>query len=237
MLLRKSKHLKCISLYNTVHDQIVKTIAEILYTNTAIKTLNIGLDNLCSNEGKKLVQAIYKNNALESLRLSDDQLGIGKGRANQVKFDFTEQCPSVTYSKHKLHNGSYMNIVYLTGSLPTSSTSTEAVIPKCEKIEITCESHDQGWSSYPQDRGAYNNSWTWGEISIVIPELNNDVQGQSINYKVVEKEPKTRYLVYTNKHADDNWQTHNCEFLSDHPLVQSLQPGDFVGLWIRSEFP
>ncbi|CAG8601916.1 31490_t:CDS:2 [Gigaspora margarita] len=104
-------------------------------------------------------------------------------------------------------------------------------MPKCKKIEITCESHDQGWSPYPQDQGTYNNSWTWGEISI-IPKQNNDLQGH-----LIENESKTRYKVYTNKHAVEDWQTHKFVFLSEHPLVQSLQPGDIVGFYIRSLHP
>ncbi|CAG8500907.1 6576_t:CDS:2, partial [Dentiscutata heterogama] len=119
---------------------------------------------------------------------------------------------SVTYNKNEQYNGTHLNSLYLTGSLPTSPTSTDAVIPKCKEIVITCESHDQGWSSYPQDRGTYNNSWTWGEVSIITSKQNNNLQ-------------------------DNNWQVHKQEFFSDHPLVQSLQLGDIVGLWIRSEFP
>ncbi|RIB22164.1 hypothetical protein C2G38_2014478 [Gigaspora rosea] len=125
-----------------------------------------------------------------------------------------------------------LNSLYLTGSLPISSISTDAGVPKCKKIEIACESHDQGWSSYPRDHGTYNNSWTWGEISIITPKKNNNLE-----VRLIEKEPITRYRVYTNKHAVDDWQTHNFEFLSHHPLVKSLQPGDIVGLWIRSCYP
>ncbi|CAG8557781.1 8605_t:CDS:2 [Gigaspora margarita] len=124
-----------------------------------------------------------------------------------------------------------LNLLYLTGSLPTS---IETVTPKCKKIEITCESHDQGWSDYPESHGTYD-SHTWGEVSIITTTHNYD--DKFIVYNAVEKEPKIRYKVYTNKHADYSWQVHNYVFLSDHPLVQSLQPGDFVGLWIRSRYP
>ncbi|CAG8791976.1 9449_t:CDS:2, partial [Gigaspora rosea] len=63
--------------------------------------------------------------------------------------------------KNEEDEGMNLNSLYLTGSLPISSISTEAGVPKCKKIEIACESHDQGWSSYPRDHGTYNNSWTW----------------------------------------------------------------------------
>ncbi|KAF0474144.1 hypothetical protein F8M41_024758 [Gigaspora margarita] len=92
-----------------------------------------------------LVDAFHKNITSSSLRFGDNQLCIDKGKA------------ALTY-----------NLLYLIGSLPTS-TLTEVEIPKCIKIEIICESHNQGWS--------------------------------------------------------------------DHPLVQSLQPGNIVGLWIRSQSP
>ncbi|CAG8509123.1 20810_t:CDS:2 [Dentiscutata erythropus] len=160
-----------------------------------------------------------------------------EGQIVNVKFDFTEELLSVTYNRNEQYNGTYLDSLYLTGSLPTSPTSNDTVIPKCKEIVITCESHDQGWSSYPQDNGTYNNSWTWGEISIITSKQNNNLQDQLINYEAIEKQPKTRFRVYTNKHADKNWQVHKQEFFSDHPLVQSLQPGDIVGLWIRSDFP
>ncbi|RIB22598.1 hypothetical protein C2G38_2014230 [Gigaspora rosea] len=225
MILRTSNNLNLVDFYETVNDKIMMTLVEILYRSNAIKTLNICFDNLGSKEGKMLVEALHRNITSESLRINDNQLGINEGRTNHVKFNFTEPWLSVTYIKIKEHHGTYLNFLYATGSLPTS---IDAGIPKCQKIEITCESHDQGWSSYPQDQGTYNNSWTWGEITI-IPKQNNDLQGQN--------ESKTRYKVYTNKHAAEGWQTHNFIFLSDHPLVQSLQPGDIVGLYIRSLHP
>ncbi|KAF0545740.1 hypothetical protein F8M41_002027 [Gigaspora margarita] len=228
MLLRTSKNLKLVDFYETINDKIMMTLIEILYRSTAIKTLNICFDNLGSKEGKMLVEALHRNITPESLRINDYQLGINEGKANYVKFDFTEPWLSITYNKNEEYHGTYLNSLYVTGSLPTS---IDAGIPKCKKIEITCESHDQGWSSYPQDQGTYNNSWTWGEISI-IPKQNNDLQGH-----LIENESKTRYKVYTNKHAVEDWQTHKFVFLSEHPLVQSLQPGDIVGLYIRSLHP
>ncbi|CAG8522409.1 2561_t:CDS:2, partial [Scutellospora calospora] len=149
--------------------------------------------------------------------------------AAEVKFDFTEDLPSISYSLNEPYDGTYLNMLYLTGSLPIS-TSNESIIPKCEKIEIICESHDQGWSSYPQDQGTYNNSWTWGEVSIVSSRQNNNLQDQltEINEEVIEKESNVRYEIYRNRHADSDWQTHQYEFVSEHPLVQNLQPGDMI---------
>ncbi|KAF0532299.1 f-box domain-containing protein [Gigaspora margarita] len=231
MLLRKSKNLKFVGFYGIVHNKILEKLVEILYKNAAIKTLNICIDNLGPKEGILLIETLHKNVTPYSLYIGDNQLGIDEGKPNLVKFNLTEHWLSVTYSKNKQYSGTELNLLYLTGSLPTS---IETVTPKCKKIEITCESHDQGWSDYPESHGTYD-SHTWGEVSIITTTHNYD--DKFIIYNAVEKEPKIRYKVYTNKHADYSWQVHNYVFLSYHPLVQSLQPGDFVGLWIRSRYP
>ncbi|CAG8526813.1 7008_t:CDS:2 [Gigaspora margarita] len=98
-----------------------------------------------------------------------------------VKFNLTGHWLSITYSKNKQYNGTELNLLYLTGSLPTS---IETVIPKCKKIEITCESHDQGWSSYPEHYGACYLS-TWGEVSIITTTHNYD--DKFIVHNAVEK--------------------------------------------------
>jgi len=131
-------------------------------------------------------------------------------------------------------------MLYITGSLPIPpAPKDETIRPICRKVEITCESHDQGWSSYPNDKGTYRNSWTWGEVSVLIPKQDTYLHDPTVEIgdQVIEKEPKIRYRVYTNRHADSNWQIHNFVFNSDHPLVRDLQPGYMVGLWIRSQFP
>ncbi|CAI2187061.1 2473_t:CDS:2 [Funneliformis geosporum] len=155
-------------------------------------------------------------------------------------FDFAQYWSSVTSRREAFYKGDYLNMLYLTGSLPTPPSPNEAeIFTKCKMIKFTCESHDQGWSSYPRTQGSYIGSYTWGEASVVIPKQGINLQDPSIEIgdKFDEKVPKERYIVYTNKHADNTWQIHNKVFTSDHPLVTGLQPGEMVGLWIRSNFP
>jgi hypothetical protein len=38
-----------------------------------------------------------------------------------------------------------------------------------QKVEFVIRSHDQGWSSFPNDHGSYNNSWTWFDLEIQAP--------------------------------------------------------------------
>ncbi|KAF0532300.1 f-box domain-containing protein [Gigaspora margarita] len=204
MLLRKSENLNFVGFYGfygIVRNKILEKLKE-----------------------KMLIEALHKNVTPYSLDIGDNQLCINEEKPNRHWL-------SITYSKNKQCNGTELNLLYLTGSLPTS---IETVIPKCKKIEITCESHDQGWSSYPEHYGACYLS-TWGEVSIITTTHNYD--DKFIVHNAVEKEPKIRYKIYSNRHADYSWQIHNYVFLSDHPLVQSIQPGDFVGLWIRSRHP
>ncbi len=95
---------------------------------------------------------------------------------------------------------------------------------RVKKIEVVCESHDQGWSSYPENHGTYHGSWTWGDCNVL------DADGN---------EKGARQLAYTNLHARSDWQRHTKVFEEGEPLVKeiSLERGDSVGLWIRACFP
>ena len=86
-------------------------------------------------------------------------------------------------------------------------------------------SHDQGWSSYPADRNAYRNSWTWGDVSI-----------SQTTPKGVEEIRCER--VYTNLHASEEWQVHRRSFGEGSKFVSSLVPGESeVVLYLNAQFP
>jgi hypothetical protein len=83
------------------------------------------------------------------------------------------------------------------------------------KVCVTCESHDQGWSSYPHDKGK-RNSHTWGEVQASIKRIANP----SKTRQGIAELP--RYRVYRNLHAVPKCERHECEFTEDTALLRQL---------------
>ena len=92
---------------------------------------------------------------------------------------------------------------------------------RARKLVGVCESHDQGWSSYPQSQGTKKGSWTWGDLSVVDGE---------------DKEVAKVDRVYTNIHASSEWQSHRFEF-SSGDLMKELVPGRRLVLSLNAMFP
>ena len=95
-------------------------------------------------------------------------------------------------------------------------------IPRKVKFRIT--SHDQGWSSYPEDQGTQRNSWTWGEVDIIDP-----VTGMS----KLQERPR----VFTNVHASSTWKTHSVDYAGFDGFMAQYAPGDVLEFYCRSMFP
>ena len=118
----------------------------------------------------------------------------------------------------RYENGRYE---YLRLSVPPPE-----VCMKVKKVEITCTSHEQGWSSYEStDRNTYRNSCTWGDVSIFVTSSEG----------VKEFRHKR---VYTNLHAIKEWQVHCCSFEENSEFVSSLVPGSSeIVLYLNARFP
>ena len=108
------------------------------------------------------------------------------------------------------------------GRRPYLSVEVPIECRQVKMVAMECESHDQGWSSYPSDRGTRNNSWTWGDLSV-----------QSCEGDEVMKEDR----VYTNVHACRNWELHKREYGERDPLSRELGPGRKLVLSINAAFP
>ncbi|KAH9999618.1 hypothetical protein BJV74DRAFT_822657 [Russula compacta] len=91
------------------------------------------------------------------------------------------------------------------------------------RILIQTESHDQGWSSYPQDRGTYRNSWTWLDLGVIRGTPEND--------------PAPDWRIYTNMHASDTWQNTEVDLDRENETVVALKPGDSLAIWAEARFP
>jgi len=90
-------------------------------------------------------------------------------------------------------------------------------------VLIQTESHDQGWSSYPQDQGTFRNSWTWLDLGVV----RNTPGGI----------PAPEWRIYTNLHASDDWQPTEVSIDLDNETVGALLPGDSLAIWAGARFP
>lgn len=85
------------------------------------------------------------------------------------------------------------------------------------RVLIQTESHDQGWSSYSQDRGTFRNSWTWLDLGVV----RNTSGGI----------PAPEWRIYTNMHASDDWQATEVVLDMSNETVAALLPGDSLAIW------
>ncbi|GMH41325.1 hypothetical protein BSKO_09235 [Bryopsis sp. KO-2023] len=92
-----------------------------------------------------------------------------------------------------------------------------------KRIELRVESHDQGWSSYPHDHGTKRGSFTWGEVDVIDGNGRSKLGG--------------RPRVFTNIHADSDWQIHDVSFDHDQGFMRVLGQGDSVELCLRSMCP
>lgn len=94
-----------------------------------------------------------------------------------------------------------------------------------QQIIIDIWSHDQGWSSYPQDHGTYRGSWTWFDLGIQRPPGREDVSAGL---------PQ----LVTNVHASSETRHHQVVYRRDEqPWMGDLQAEDRISIIPRALFP
>jgi len=94
------------------------------------------------------------------------------------------------------------------------------------RVVIRTESHDQGWSSYPQDQGTFNNSWTWLDLVLV----------RNPNESAPTETPPD-WRIYSNLHASRTWQTKEVVLDKSNEIIGALRPGDSLAIWAEARFP
>ncbi len=119
------------------------------------------------------------------------------------------------------------------------------------RIIFTVQSHDQGWSSYPQYRGTYEHSWTWFEARALGAEdgARTEVGGGGVGQEEREGEGEvmriSRMLV-TNVHAKREMTEHVVVWKagvrggaedSEGEFVRSLTGGERVAVVAKAVFP
>lgn len=85
------------------------------------------------------------------------------------------------------------------------------------QLVVVTSSRDQGWSSYPQDQGTRNGSWTWVELGT--------------------NENDERIRLVTNIHAGREWERTESVFSQGDAILDRLTTNATINLYTRSCFP
>lgn len=163
-------------------------------------------------------------------------------KRSQHEFDYVKNAllnPNPTFCSKPLPENVVLNILELAQFWPAAEKSCSfpfegyqlnvrffkfGPLPgKARRLEFEFESHDQGWSSYPEHSGTYENSWTWGEI-----DIKNSAGESKLN---------GRKRIFTNRHADSTWQTHSNVLTPENSFLECMEKGDTLEFHFRSEFP
>ena len=94
-----------------------------------------------------------------------------------------------------------------------------------EHVVFTFSSCDQGWSSYPEHHGTYDQSYTWMEAGICRQDDEVSVC--------------RRFELQRNRHAGGHPEDYRVEIGKDHGLFTLLcdgEEGDKIALWARAMF-
>ncbi|KAL0488666.1 hypothetical protein AKO1_008827 [Acrasis kona] len=135
--------------------------------------------------------------------------------------EFANYTASITGENAQSFREVNANHNYLSIKAPTGTSPITGEPFKITKIAFEVSSHDQGWSDVREHHGTYNGSYTYGEISLL---RNNEEVGN-------------RTRCYTNLTATSSWQLHKKDFFMDSDFIKSIQPGDEIAVFLRSEYP
>ncbi len=106
------------------------------------------------------------------------------------------------------------------------------------RVVYTFRSRDQGWSSYPNQHGTYEGSFTWFEASLTRPIGTDLIEAERhVQLQVKTAKERTRYELQRNRHAGRDPENYRHELELDHKLLQHAEEGDSVLLWARATFP
>lgn len=128
------------------------------------------------------------------------------------------------------NNGSYSYLQHpipflACSALRTTSTSSPAPISTPTylpvSVTVTITTRDQGWSSYPSERGT-RSSHTWGDLRVVTlpPPTKEPVSmtRSGLPWIINATEP-----LYRNIHAGDAWETITKTYPTTSEIVQTLR--------------
>lgn len=79
-------------------------------------------------------------------------------------------------------------------------------------VSLVIRSHDQGWSSYPENRGTRDNSWTWFSLE--------ECDGTDLAKRLA-----------TNLHAVSTTQRYAFDWYAGDEVMTRIKDGETVDLW------
>ena len=132
--------------------------------------------------------------------------------------DYAEVWNSITTRTDAAFEKGNCCSLYLRLTLPNDEMVTRGI----RKLEVTVDSHDQGWSSYPHNHNTMRGSWTFGEVWV------RNSEGEKV-YSYTR--------VYTNIHACKNWKLQSKSFDRYDEIMLYLKPGYSVDLMLVACFP
>jgi len=121
--------------------------------------------------------------------------------------------------------------LYHTSPLIAGNYEQFSALNPVRKIVFTITSKDQGWSSYPECYGTYENSWTWFEAEVL--DWNEGDTARWI--------PPRR--ICTNVHAGRDYKTHvttwawDSEDEHERMWIRRLRRGSKIGINVWARFP
>lgn len=130
---------------------------------------------------------------------------------------------------------------------------TSKSIRLLRKVVFTFKSRDQGWSSYQNDHGTYENTWTWFDAVVgshrtePSPRTNQEDRfdegdsGRPGAYREVQDRfgwatAKIK-LLQENRHASRVAEDYRIELGPEHEILQNLKEGDEIALLASACFP
>jgi hypothetical protein len=89
------------------------------------------------------------------------------------------------------------------------------------RLVVTTHSKDQGWSSYPENRGTRDNSWTWFELTLDDGETGDEI---------------VRVEIMRNIHAGSAFEEYRA-LIEDERILKQAKKGDRLSVWVRAMYP
>ncbi|KAI0782699.1 hypothetical protein C8Q75DRAFT_811462 [Abortiporus biennis] len=108
-------------------------------------------------------------------------------------------------------------------SCAATGNLTEDEVHSIVKLSVVVEGHDQGWSSYPQDKGTTRNSWTWYSLRLY------DSQTGTVT---ILHDP-----LATNLHAVSETQKHEFTWFRGDDTVSRIHTGQSIAIWAHARYP
>ena len=97
---------------------------------------------------------------------------------------------------------------------------TQEEVDSIARVEAVVTGHDQGWSSYPEDKGTTRNSWTWYSLR----SEENGTVSDLVDHAA------------TNLHAVSDAQTHVMEWVRGDDIVKQIRAGQTISIWAHARY-